>query len=228
MNTVSCILPAYNEGDRIKTVLDVVTNHPLIHEIIVVDDGSSDDTRTIAALYTQCHLITLPKNGGKSHAVATGIRAATGTVILLLDTDLTGLTPAHISALIEPVTSGTADMTISLRDNAPLLWRMIGLDYISGERAFLTSFIQPLLDNIAALHGFGLEVFINKHIIRQHLRIKVVRISGVQSAFKYHRKSILRFFGVNKDFVRMGLTIMKNITPAEVVRQIYGILRLRV
>ena len=41
---VSCIIPAYNEGPRIAQVLDIVRVQPLVDEVIVVDDGSQDDT----------------------------------------------------------------------------------------------------------------------------------------------------------------------------------------
>lgn len=41
---LSCIIPAYNEATRIAAVLDVAVGHALIHEVIVVDDGSTDDT----------------------------------------------------------------------------------------------------------------------------------------------------------------------------------------
>ena len=58
---ISCIIPAYNEGPRIKAVLDVVAAHPLIDEIIVVDDGSSDDTAALASGREKVVLIRLSK-----------------------------------------------------------------------------------------------------------------------------------------------------------------------
>ena len=68
---VTCLLPAYNEAPRIGAVLDVVTRHPLIHEVIVIDDGSTDATANVAAR-KGVTLILMPQNGGKSRAIAAG------------------------------------------------------------------------------------------------------------------------------------------------------------
>src|SRR5690349_10979581 len=94
---VSCIIPAYNEQDRIGLVLGAVIGHPLIDEVIVVDDGSKDETARIAQGMDGPQVIVCAKNGGKSRALATGIEAATGDILLLIDADLVALTPAHIT-----------------------------------------------------------------------------------------------------------------------------------
>ena len=145
MKKISCIIPAYNEGKRIASVLDIVIGHPLISEVIVVDDGSSDDTRDVVARYSSIKLIALEKNGGKSAAIVEGVRQAENELILFLDADLSGLSANALSSLIEPVQSGKADVSISLRHNSPLQWRLMGLDYISGERVFSKNFLMPLL-----------------------------------------------------------------------------------
>ena len=87
MITVSCIIPACNEAARIGKVLDVVRNHPLLFEIIVVDDGSADNTADVAR-EKGVRVVRLATNQGKSHAVAEGIAAATGSHLLMLDADL--------------------------------------------------------------------------------------------------------------------------------------------
>jgi len=123
---VSCIIPAYNEGPRIAQVLAVVRAQPLIDEVIVVDDASDDDTAAQVLAMADVTLIRQPRNGGKSRAVAAGLRAAKGRIILFLDADLTGLDAQALRALILPVVTGRADTTISLRGNAPWPWRLIG------------------------------------------------------------------------------------------------------
>jgi glycosyltransferase involved in cell wall biosynthesis len=228
MKRVSCIIPAYNEAPRIANVLDAVRNHPLVSEILVIDDGSTDGTREIIDAADGVMLIPLPQNGGKSAAVAEGIRLATGDLIFLLDADLTGITPESITALIQPVVDGAADMSISLRGNTPLPWRMIGLDYISGERVFSKAFIAPLLGGLSSLHGFGLEVYLNRHLIKQRGRIAVVWWPRVASAFKHTEGQAWYHFGIKKDFIRMAFLVLKTIPPWEAAWQVVQMLRLKI
>lgn len=225
---VSCIIAAYNEGPRIAHVLRTVIGHPLVHEIIVVDDGSADNTREVVSQFPQVRLFALEKNGGKSHAVAEGIRKATGEFIFLLDADLAGLSPAYLTNLIEPIASGKADISISLRGNTFIVWRWIGIDYISGERVFAKKFIDPLLERISGLHGFGLEVYMNKFIVKQKLRIAVVRWDAAESAFKHQTPGQWWLLGIKKDYIRMAWLVMKTITPWEALRQIWSMRRQRI
>lgn len=193
---VSCIIPAYNEAPRIAAVLQTVIGHPLIDEVIVVDDGSSDGTAEVAALVPGLRLIRQSPNRGKSWAVSVGIEAARHELILLLDSDLLGLAPEAISDLIDPVLSGQADVAISLRGNAPLPWRLIGLDYISGERVLRRALIgQP--QALRALPRFGLEMHLNRRLIAARARIAIVRWPEVASPWKGAKRG--RLAGVLAD-----------------------------
>ncbi|MEI7463322.1 MAG: glycosyltransferase family 2 protein, partial [Candidatus Taylorbacteria bacterium] len=84
MNNISCIIPSFNEEARIGKVLDIVSNHPDIGELIVVDDGSTDGTLDVIKKYPNVKLIVHEKNQGKSAAVYHGIKSSTGRYILLL------------------------------------------------------------------------------------------------------------------------------------------------
>ena len=227
MKKVSCIIPAYNEEERIAGVLSVVVGHPLISEVIVVDDGSSDGTAAVVGGYPQARFIALKENGGKSHAVVEGIRSASGEFILLLDADLAGLNASDITKLVEPVTQGKADISISLRGNTPLPWRWIGLDYISGERVFSKDFIVPMLGTLSSLQGFGLEVYMNKSIVGHRLRIAVVWLGTVRSAFKHRKAGEWWLLGIKKDYIRMAWIVLRVVPPWEAARQIFWMLRLR-
>jgi glycosyltransferase involved in cell wall biosynthesis len=84
---VSVVIPAYNEAAIIGPILERVRQLPLVDEIVVVDDGSTDDT---AAAVTRCpdvRLVRHPYNIGNGAAVKSGIRAASGDVIVLMDAD---------------------------------------------------------------------------------------------------------------------------------------------
>lgn len=189
MPSVSCIIPAWNEADRLGGVLDAVIGHPELIEVIVVDDASADATANIAH-EKGAQVVRHCRNRGKSAAVASGLEAAQGDLILLLDADLIGLTAAHVSQLIAPVRDHKADASISLRANAPLLWRTIGLDYISGERVFARSLCIDQIDRIRTLGGFGLEVFFNDIWISHHLKLRVVALP-ISSPMKAKKQGLV-------------------------------------
>lgn len=82
---VSVVMPAYNEEAVIGRVLDELRNAGY-HELIVVDDGSLDNTRQIAEAHG-AQVVRHPYNIGNGAAVKSGIRAATGDIIVLMDAD---------------------------------------------------------------------------------------------------------------------------------------------
>jgi glycosyltransferase involved in cell wall biosynthesis len=219
---VSCIIPAYNEEGRIKNVLDIVTQCSLINEIIVVDDYSSDGTSKIVEKYPQVTLFKHQVNRGKSISVYDGVKKSSGNVLLFLDADLINLSEENLKNIILPIINEKADISISLRGNAPWLWKYIGIDYISGERCFSKDLLADSLENIKTLNGFALEVFLNKLIIKNKLKIKIIPWQKVISPFKR------KFLGVHFDFLIMGITVMKEVSIFEIISQIISLRRLRV
>ncbi|MGI8588792.1 MAG: glycosyltransferase family 2 protein [Chloroflexia bacterium] len=83
---LSVIIPAYNEGEAIGSVLEKIRRLKPAAEVIVVDDGSSDNTAE-AALAHGARVVRHPYNKGNGAAVKSGLRAAGGEVVLLLDAD---------------------------------------------------------------------------------------------------------------------------------------------
>jgi glycosyltransferase involved in cell wall biosynthesis len=229
MKTISAIVPAYNEAPRIERILSTLSSHPLINEVVVVDDGSKDNTielvQKFALQFPKINLIIHEKNQGKSAAVATGIKAAHGDFIALIDADLLGITEENISKLIEPVLNGSADITISLRKNTPGVWRAIGLDYISGERVIPREFLLKICDEFHKLPRFGLESFMNRHMIKDKLRIKIIDWPNVESPFKYKKVGLVKgIWGETK----MIWDIFRTITPVGPVYQIIQMKRLEI
>jgi len=215
---LSCIIPAYNEAPRIAAVLASVVGHPLIDEVIVVDDGSSDGTAEVVAKVPGVRLIALAQNRGKSWAVATGIEAAGHDLVLLLDSDLLGLHQEDLTALIAPVREGRADVTISLRGNSPWPWRLIGLDYISGERVLRKALVGAP-EALRALPRFGLEMHLNRRLIAARARIAVVRWPEVASPWKGAKRG--RRAGILAD-LKMLADMFRTVPVHRALGQIVG------
>ena len=223
MAGISCVIPAYNEAPRLAGVLATVVGHRLIDEVIVVDDGSTDGTAEVAETVAGIRLLRLTQNRGKSWAVAEGISAARHDRVLLLDSDLLGLGPEALEALIAPVLDGRAEAAISLRGNAPWPWRLIGLDYISGERVLPKALIGPP-EALRALPRFGLEMHLNRRLIAAGARLAVVRWPEVASPWKGAKRG--RWAGLAAD-VRMLSDMFRTVPPHRAAVQIWAMRGLR-
>lgn len=187
MKKISCIIPAYNEAKGIGSVLACVT--PLVghalHEIIVIDDCSQDATKEIVRTFPEVKLIEHLKNGGKSKSVTDGILASTGDYIFLLDADLKFLNEQNIIDLIAPIENGATEVTISFRKNAWPLFPFKQIDYLSGERILPKSALVSSLETMASISGYGLEVFLNRIIISNHMKLAVVQWPNVENDFQH-------------------------------------------
>lgn len=223
---LTCVIPAYNEEARIGAVLQAVLGHPLIDEVLVVDDGSADATsHVVRTHHPEARLITLTQNRGKTAALAHAFTQTEAEIILLIDADLSGLSPAHLTALIEPVKAGRADMSISLRDNAPWLWLFLGIDYISGERAIRRDLLLGQDEALNRLPKFGFEVFLNSLVLTRGAPLAVVRLPGVRSPLKSTKYGF--WTGVKGD-VLMLRDLMRAVPPLGLVAQIARMRNLRI
>ena len=221
---ISCIVCALNEGPRIGAVLAVATAHPLIAEVIVVDDGSTDDTAQVAARFPNVRLISHAKNQGKSKAVATGVAAARHDLLMLLDADLKGLQATDLTALSIPVLDGRAAVSLSLRRNSLALFRLVGIDFVSGERVVDKHLLADVLHDLQALPRFGIEVFMNKRIIAGRLPIAVANWRAVTQSRKTEKLG--RWRGVLAEG-RMVFDLMDAVYPLELLTQTMHLAALR-
>ena len=225
MTKMSCVICAYNEVDRLRNVLDVVAKHPLFDEVIVVDDGSTDQTSKLVRSYSTIRLLSYGKNRGKAYALSLGIAASSDGLIMLLDADLDGLTAADLSALAEPVLGGRAEMSMSLGCNSLALYRLIGLDFVSGERVIPKSLLMGSFDEMRQLPRWGGEVFMNRLIVARKLRVSVVRWTNVRNVRKYRKVGL--WHGVVEEFL-MILDLLRVISPAQAILQTLDLLTLSV
>ena len=108
---VSVVIPAYNEEKTIEHVIGVVKQVKQITQIIVVNDGSTDDTERIVSNIDDVTLINHKLNKGKGSAMKTGLKEVTGQIVLFLDADLSEITKEQVEAIIKPILDNSADIT---------------------------------------------------------------------------------------------------------------------
>jgi glycosyltransferase involved in cell wall biosynthesis len=119
VNTLSVVIPAYNEARFIGALLEkiqAVDLAPLGYgmEVIVVDDCSKDGTADIAAAVPGVRLIRMETNGGKGRAVRAGIAAATGDLLIIQDADLE-YDPRDYVPMMRALLDGRADIVYGSR-----------------------------------------------------------------------------------------------------------------
>jgi glycosyltransferase involved in cell wall biosynthesis len=115
---LSILMPAYNEARTIEKAVEAVlaTDFPFDHEVIVVNDGSSDATGAILDRIQDPRTVVYhhPRNMGKGAALHTGAAVATGTHIVPFDADLE-YSPADLNRMMEPVIEGRYDVVYGTR-----------------------------------------------------------------------------------------------------------------
>jgi glycosyltransferase involved in cell wall biosynthesis len=114
---LSAVIPAFREE---KTIGDIVRRClPYVDEVLVVDDGSGDDTAANAES-AGARVIRLTRNMGVLKAVETGLREASGDIIVTLDADGQH-SPEEIPLLVQPIIEGEAELVMGVRPSFPHL-----------------------------------------------------------------------------------------------------------
>lgn len=105
---ISLIIPAYNEANTIANIITVAKKVKEINEIVVVNDGSTDNTEEVARSKGAI-VFSHRRNKGKGAAIKTGIKKSKGEILIFLDGDMQTPRPFRIRSLIKPILRGKAD-----------------------------------------------------------------------------------------------------------------------
>jgi glycosyltransferase involved in cell wall biosynthesis len=119
MQKLSIVIPVFNEAKTIEKVLDRINECVAeVHEIVVVDDASVDETAELvtkrAGVDPRVRLLRHSQNSGKTAALRTGFAAVTGDLVVIQDADLE-YDPADIPDLIAPILDDRGDVSLGSR-----------------------------------------------------------------------------------------------------------------
>ncbi|MEI8105451.1 MAG: glycosyltransferase family 2 protein [Actinomycetes bacterium] len=190
---ITFLIPAYNEAATIGEVLERIAALPLDSQVVVIDDGSTDETAAIAEAAGAT--VVRKANGGKGSAIRAGIPYAEGDISVIQDADME-YDPAEVPELVDPIIRGVADVVFGsrLRGGKPqrvfLFWHLVGNRFLSlltcvlfnttlsdmetGYKAFRTDILRSL--DLRESH-FGIEPEITGKICKRKLRIYELPIS---------------------------------------------------
>jgi len=163
---VSLIIPIYNEAAHLERFLQTIDHarYPLEKELVLINDGSTDDTTEILAHYpfsSSHQIISLPANQGKGSAIRQGIESATGEIIGIQD----------------------ADFEYDVNDIAKILQLFVGdqADVVYGTR-----FYKGHDKTSPALHRLA-----NKTLTWLSNRLSGLTVTDMETCYKFFRREII-------------------------------------
>jgi len=160
MPRVAAVVPAFNEQETLAEVLTVLKSTGHVDEVLVVSDGSTDETVEIAR-QLGVKTLHLRRNYGKALAMSIGVAHTDAEIVLFVDGDILNLSEYLLDQLITPVVEGEADMVIGVRHRGWLLdlfHRNFG-PLLSGLRCLRREIFESVPEEY--LKGYTVETALN-------------------------------------------------------------------
>lgn len=216
---IAALIPAFNEQDSIVDTIDAAYAIPGVGEVVVIDDGSWDETAFLAH-DAGASVIQLEKHEGKGAALNEGIAQTEADIYLFLDADL-GKSAERCAALLEPILADYADMSIARMKPAAAKGGGLGFvmrlshwairtyggaivtSPLSGQRAIR----KAVLEDIGELEpGFAVETALTIDAIRHGHRIIETDIDFQHRA---HGRNLKGFLHRGRQFWEIGKMILR-------------------
>ncbi|MFC1941613.1 glycosyltransferase [Chloroflexota bacterium] len=224
---ISVIIPAYNEAENIKSIIkdtaSVLEECGLPHEIIVIDDGSKDNTYgqalSVSKEYNAVKVFRYKDNKGKGYAIKHGFQHSTGDEVLLLDAD-SDLPPSQVKQMLHYMNQNGSDIILGSKRHPlseidfPLSRRILSRSYnmlckmlfnlnIQDTQTGIKVYKRDVLDRLMpklTVNRFAFDIELVAHAARLGYIITEVPI-----ALKYHNHSRVNLW----EIIRIFLDTMK-------------------
>lgn len=218
---VIIVVPAYNEEKNIEKTIEGLKNINIIDDIVVVDDGSTDNTKLILSTL-DVKVISLGTNYGKGYAMKKAIDEIECDIIGFIDGDV-GITSSEVEKLIEPVILGDADFTIAkfpsasknvnIKGGFGLVKKLAkrGVYYytgklidtsLSGQRVYK----KEIVDNMKYIpNHYGIEVAMTVQAINNGYTFREI---PVNMTHRYTDRSLKGFKHRGKQFIDILRTLI--------------------
>jgi glycosyltransferase involved in cell wall biosynthesis len=176
--TVDVVIPARDEATTVAANVAAARACRFSREVIVVDDGSSDETAERAAA-AGAKVVRRPgPDGSKALAMAAGVAASDAAAILFVDADCTNLTARHLDDVCRPFVEGRATMSIGIFDYGRF-WNPVVLRCppLSGERIIPRWVFEAVLPDKRV--GYTIEIRLNEVVCEARLTTSARTMPGV-------------------------------------------------
>lgn len=190
---VSCIVPAHNESSRIEYILHFLSSYSRIDEVVVVNDGSSDDTAKVIEQFinefgqAKFKFLNKKKNEGKGAAIKDGLDLVTGEIVIMSDADIFRINNKCFDVLIDNLDNQTRMVVLDTSFIRKFVLSITGMTRLwSGQRSFFTKELRQIDWDKAK--GYALESSINDQYISNNWRSKYVFAFGAESALQFEKK----------------------------------------
>jgi polyisoprenyl-phosphate glycosyltransferase len=189
MHKVDVVVCALNESKTIADVVGSLKSVDVVERVIVVDDGSTDNTAALAAA-AGAYIVRLETNVGKASAMRRGLAEVTTDDVLFWDADLLGITDDTVFRMLDPHLIRRTNMTVGVIQT---FGQKVAPEW-SGQRLLAASAMREFFDAHPELARFSVEREITEWAKEKGWQIEYIPLPGIKHLQKEQKRGFLKGF----------------------------------